>query len=29
LSEIIRDIGLLALGIYLYYFPKGKFGLDK
>ena len=29
LSEIIRDIGLLALGVYLYYFPKGKFGLDK
>ena len=29
LSEIIRDIGLLALGIYLYYFPKGRFGLDK
>ena len=29
LSEITRDIGLLALGIYLYYFPKGKFGLDK
>jgi hypothetical protein len=29
LSEIIRDIGLLALGIYLYYFPKDKFGLDK
>ena len=29
LSEIIRDIGLLALGIYLCYFPKGKFGLDK
>jgi uncharacterized membrane protein YphA (DoxX/SURF4 family) len=29
LSEIIRDIGLLLLGIYLYYFPKGKFGLDK
>jgi uncharacterized membrane protein YphA (DoxX/SURF4 family) len=29
LSEIIRDIGLLLLGIYLYYFPKGEFGLDK
>ena len=29
LSEIIRDIGLLVLGIYLHYFPKGKFGLDK
>jgi len=29
LSEIIRDIGLLILGIYLYFFPKGRFGLDK
>ena len=29
LSEIIRDIGLLVLGIYLHYLPKGKFGLDK
>jgi uncharacterized membrane protein YphA (DoxX/SURF4 family) len=29
LSEIIRDIGLLVLSIYIYYFPKGKFGLDK
>ena len=29
LSEIIRDIGLLVLGIYLYYFQKGKYGLDK
>jgi uncharacterized membrane protein YphA (DoxX/SURF4 family) len=29
LAEIIRDIGLLALGIYLYYFPRGKFGLGK
>ena len=29
LSEIIRDIGLLILGIYLYVYPKGRFGLDK
>jgi uncharacterized membrane protein YphA (DoxX/SURF4 family) len=29
LSEIIRDIGLLILGIYLYFYPKGRFGLDK
>ena len=29
LSEIIRDIGLLMLGIYLYFFPKGRFSLDK
>ena len=29
LSEIIRDIGLLILGIYLYLYPKGRFGLDK
>lgn len=29
LSEIIRDIGLLGVGIFLYYFPKGRFGLDK
>ena len=29
LSEIIRDIGLLGLGIFLYYFPKGRFTLDK
>ena len=28
LSEIIRDIGLLILGIYLYLYPKGRFGLD-
>ena len=29
LSEVIRDIGLLILGIYLYLYPKGRFGLDK
>lgn len=29
LSEIIRDIGLFVLGIFLYYFPKGRFALDK
>ncbi|MCX6447342.1 MAG: DoxX family membrane protein [Actinobacteria bacterium] len=29
LSEIIRDIGLLILGIYLYLYPKGRFSLDK
>lgn len=29
LSEIIRDMGLFALGIFLYYFPKGRFALDK
>ena len=29
LSEIIRDIGLLMLAIYLYFYPKGRFSLDK
>jgi uncharacterized membrane protein YphA (DoxX/SURF4 family) len=29
LSEIIRDIGLLMLGIYLYFYSKGRFSLDK
>ena len=29
LSEIIRDIGLLVLGIYLYFYPKGRFSVDK
>ena len=29
LSSILRDIGFLLLGFYLYYFPKGKFGLEK
>lgn len=29
LSEIIRDTGLLALGIYLYFYPKGRFAIEK
>lgn len=29
LSEIIRDIGLLAMGVFLYYYPKGKLSLDR
>jgi len=29
LSEIIRDLGLFILGIYLYFYPKGRFSLDK
>ncbi len=29
LSEIIRDIGLLGIGVFLYLYPVGKFGLDK
>ena len=29
LSEIIRDLGLLILGIYLYFYPKGRFSVDK
>lgn len=29
LSEIIRDIGLMALGIYLYLYPKGRFAIEK
>ena len=29
LSEIIRDIGLLAMGVFLYYFPNGKLSLDR
>lgn len=29
LSEIIRDLGLLLLGIYLYYYPKSRIALDK
>jgi len=29
LSEIIRDSGLFIVGIYLYFYPKGRFGLDK
>jgi uncharacterized membrane protein YphA (DoxX/SURF4 family) len=28
-SEIIRDIGLLALGIFLYLYPKGRFAIEK
>lgn len=28
-TEILRDIGLAALGGYLYRFPRGKLGLDK
>ena len=29
LSTILRDIGFLLLGVYLYYFPKGKFGIER
>lgn len=29
LSSIIRNIGLTMIAIYLYRFPKGRFGLDK
>lgn len=29
LSEIIRDIGLMALGIFLYLYPKGRFTIEK
>ena len=29
LSKIIRDIGLMALGIFLYFYPKGRFALEK
>jgi uncharacterized membrane protein YphA (DoxX/SURF4 family) len=29
LSEIIRDIGLMALGIFLYFYPKGRFAIEK
>jgi uncharacterized membrane protein YphA (DoxX/SURF4 family) len=29
LSEIIRDIGLLTMGVFLYYYPKGKLSLDR
>jgi uncharacterized membrane protein YphA (DoxX/SURF4 family) len=28
-SEIIRDIGLMALGIFLYLYPKGRFAVEK
>jgi uncharacterized membrane protein YphA (DoxX/SURF4 family) len=29
LTEILRDIGLTALGYYLYRYPHGKFGMDQ
>jgi uncharacterized membrane protein YphA (DoxX/SURF4 family) len=29
LSEIIRDIGLMGLGIFLYLYPKGRFAIEK
>ena len=29
LSTILRDIGFLALGVFLYFYPKGRFALDK
>jgi len=29
LSTIIRNLGLLGLGVFLYFFPKGRFALDK
>ncbi|KRO41870.1 MAG: DoxX family protein [Actinobacteria bacterium BACL4 MAG-121022-bin9] len=29
LSSILRDIGFLALGVFLYFYPKGRFALDK
>jgi len=29
LSEIIRDIGLVGLGIFLYLYPKGRFAIEK
>jgi len=29
LSTILRDIGFLALGVFLYLYPKGRFALDK
>ena len=29
LSELLRDAGLAALGIYLFRYPQSKFGLDK
>ena len=28
-STILRDIGFLALGVFLYFYPKGRFTLDK
>ena len=29
LEEILRDTGLIALGVFLFRFPHGKFGLDR
>ena len=29
LSSILRDIVFLALGVFLYFYPKGRFALDK
>lgn len=29
LSTILRDIGFLALGVFLYFYPKGRFAFDK
>lgn len=29
LEEILRDFGLMLTAVYLYRFPKGRFGLDK
>ncbi len=29
LPDLLRDGGLAALGIYLFYYPRGKFGLDR
>jgi uncharacterized membrane protein YphA (DoxX/SURF4 family) len=29
LSEIIRDIGLMGMGIFLYLYPKGRFAIEK
>jgi uncharacterized membrane protein YphA (DoxX/SURF4 family) len=29
LSEIIRDIGLMGLGIFIYLYPKGRFAIEK
>jgi len=29
ISEIIRDIGLMGLGIFLYLYPKGRFAIEK
>jgi hypothetical protein len=29
LTEIIRDVGLALMGLYLYLFPYGKFSVEK